>query len=163
MRVIFVSHFYQLDLLGFPEIYVFTCGHVQEVRIFLYQSLTSLIMLYPFKIVFSYWFLSVQFLLFLEFAAYKKKSLLFCSVTVQNISVALKKREREEKKRLLEKKLICFCCRKLNKGKLDQINSELAQIQYSDYWVLIKLDINFGIHWYRLHRVSISGLIRPDS
>jgi hypothetical protein len=29
---------------------------------------------------------------------------------------------------------IGFCRRKLNKGKLDQINSELAQSTYSDYW-----------------------------
>jgi hypothetical protein len=31
-----------------------------------------------------------------------------------------------------KKTLICFCRRKLNKGKLDQINSKLAQIWYYD-------------------------------
>jgi len=35
--------------------------------------------------------LSVQFLLLLDFVAYKKNKLLFHSVTVQNISIALKK------------------------------------------------------------------------
>jgi hypothetical protein len=75
-------------------------------------------------------FLSIQFLLLLEFAAYKKK-LLFHSVIVQNISVASKKKKkkRKTKKKFRSKKtFIGFCRRKLNKRKLDQINLELAQI-----------------------------------
>jgi hypothetical protein len=76
-------------------------------------------------------FLSIQFLLLLEFAAYKKK-LLFHSVIVQNISVASKtkkKKKRKAKKKFRSKKtFIGFCRRKLNKRKLDQINLELAQI-----------------------------------
>jgi hypothetical protein len=43
-------------------------------------------------------FLSIQFLLLLEFAAYKKK-LLFHSVIVQNISVASKKKKKEKNKK----------------------------------------------------------------
>jgi hypothetical protein len=31
-------------------------------------------------------------------------------------------------KKIVQKIVICFCRKKLNKGKLDQINSELAQI-----------------------------------
>jgi hypothetical protein len=76
-------------------------------------------------------FLSIQFLLLLEFAAYKKK-LLFHSVIVQNISVASKtkkQKKRKAKKTFRSKKtFIGFCRRKLNKRKLDQINLELAQI-----------------------------------
>jgi hypothetical protein len=74
-------------------------------------------------------FLSIQFLLLLEFAAYKKK-LLFHSVIVQNILVASKtktKREKRREKKLFKNTFIGFCRRKLNKRKLDQLNSELAQ------------------------------------
>jgi len=74
-------------------------------------------------------FLSVQFLLLLEFAAYIKKKLLFHSVIVQNISVASKtKKETKKKKKSFKKTFIGFCRRNLNKRKLDQINLELAQI-----------------------------------
>jgi len=52
-------------------------------------------------------------------------------VSVQNISVASKKKK---KKKSFKKTFIGFCRRKLNKGKLDQINSKLAQIWESDYW-----------------------------
>jgi hypothetical protein len=74
-------------------------------------------------------FLSIQFLLLLEFAAYKKK-FLFHYVIVQNISVASKTKKKEKsKKKIVQKKMfIGFCSRKLNKRKLDQINLELAQI-----------------------------------
>jgi len=47
-------------------------------------------------------FLNIQFLLLLEFAAYKKNILLFHSVIVQNISVPSKtktKEKRENKKK----------------------------------------------------------------
>jgi hypothetical protein len=36
---------------------------------------------------------------------------------------------------LFKKTFIGFCRRKLNKRKLDQINLELAQLLYSNYWV----------------------------
>jgi hypothetical protein len=48
-------------------------------------------------------FLSIQFLLLLEFAAYKKK-LLFHSVIVQNISVASKTKKEKSKKKISFKK-----------------------------------------------------------
>jgi hypothetical protein len=75
-------------------------------------------------------FFNIQILLLLEFAAYKKK-LLFYSVIVQNISVASKtkkKKEKRKEKKLFKKMFIRFWCRKLNKRKLDQINSELVKI-----------------------------------
>jgi hypothetical protein len=80
-------------------------------------------------------FLSFQFLLLLEFAAYKKH-LLFHSVIVQNILVASKtkkknrekRKEKSKKKKLFKKTFIGFCRRKLNKRKLDEINSELPKI-----------------------------------
>jgi len=57
--------------------------------------------------------------------------LLFHSVILQNILVASKtkkKEKREKKKKLFKKTFIGFCRRKLNKRKLDQINTELTQI-----------------------------------
>ena len=71
---------------------------------------------------------------------------------------------KKERKKLLKKTIIGFCRRKLNKGKLDQINSELSQIGYSNYWgpnhttyqIWGQLDIVcFGF--------QIRGLIRSDS
>jgi len=47
-------------------------------------------------------FLSIQFLLLLEFAAYKKK-LLFHSVIVQNILVASKTKKKREKRKAKNK------------------------------------------------------------
>jgi len=52
-------------------------------------------------------FLNIQFLLLLEFAAYKKNILLFHSVIVQNISVPSKtktKEKRENKKKFRSKR-----------------------------------------------------------
>jgi hypothetical protein len=72
-------------------------------------------------------FLSVQFLLLLEFAAYKKIVILFCYY-LKYISSIKKIKKRKGKKQSFKKMFIGFCRRKLNKGKLDQINSELAQI-----------------------------------
>jgi len=76
-------------------------------------------------------FLSIQFLLLLEFAAYKKEIIISFFI-VQNISVASKTKQKREKrkakKKMFKKRFIGFCRRKLNKRKLDQINSELAQI-----------------------------------
>jgi hypothetical protein len=72
-------------------------------------------------------FFSIKFLLLLEFAAYKK-NLLFHSVTVQYISTVKNKEKREkQRKKSFKKTFIGFCCRKQNKGKSDQINSELSK------------------------------------
>jgi hypothetical protein len=71
--------------------------------------------------------LSVQFLLLLDFAAYKKKiviSFFYCPKYVSRI----KKEKQKENKKSFKETFIGFCCIELNKGKLDQINSELAQI-----------------------------------
>jgi hypothetical protein len=81
-------------------------------------------------------FLSVQFLLLLDFAAYKKIkklviSLCYCSKYISSIK---NKKKREAKKKSFKKTFIGFCRRKLNKRKLDQINSELVKISYSKYW-----------------------------
>jgi hypothetical protein len=50
-------------------------------------------------------FLSIQFLLLLEFAAYKKK-LLFHSVIVQNISVASKTKKKTKKREKQKKNFV---------------------------------------------------------
>jgi len=42
---------------------------------------------------------------------------------------------------------IGLCRRKLNKGKLDQINSELAQSYTLITGVLIELHLYFGVNW----------------
>jgi hypothetical protein len=48
----------------------------------------------------------------------------------KNISSIKKKEKKKEKskKQSFKKMFIGFCCRKLNNGKLDQSNLELAQI-----------------------------------
>jgi len=57
-------------------------------------------------------------------------------VTVQNISVVSKtkktREKRKAKKKSFKKTFIGFCRKKLNKGNLDQLNSELAKISKSD-------------------------------
>ena len=68
--------------------------------------------------------LSVQFLLPLDFSAYKK--ICYFLLLLFKIYYSTKKS--------FKKTFIGFCHRKLNKGKLDQINSELTQNWYSDYW-----------------------------
>jgi len=78
-------------------------------------------------------FLSIQFLLLLEFAAYKKQiviSFCYCSKYISSIKNKKKreKRKAKKKRKLFKKTFIGFCRIKLNKTKLDQINSELAQI-----------------------------------
>jgi hypothetical protein len=60
--------------------------------------------------------LSVQFLLLLDFTAYKKELVILFGYSPKYIG----------NKKKLFKKIIGFCRRKLNKGKLDQMNSELA-------------------------------------
>jgi hypothetical protein len=82
------------DLLGFPRIGVFAyglCDHVwsrgSHQLVSDLGSINQVISFWNFCfLLFPQKFLSVQFLLLLEFAAYKKK-LLFHFVTVQNISV----------------------------------------------------------------------------
>jgi hypothetical protein len=116
------------------------CDH--EVCIIWYQSLATLIRLYPSEIFVSCWlrkkkFLSIQFLLLLEFAAYKKKiviSLCYCSKYISSIKNKKKREKRKAKKKSFKKTFIGSCRRKLNKRKLDQINLELATILYSNYW-----------------------------
>ena len=88
-------------------------------------------------------FLNVQFLLLLDFAAYKKLNnfvilFYYCPKYISSI----KKKE----KKSFKKTFIGFCCRKLNKVKLDQINLELVQSWCSDYWVLIAPHIKFGVN-----------------
>jgi len=74
-------------------------------------------------------FLSVQFLLLLDFAAYqkqKKNQVISFGSCPKNISNIKKKKKR--KKKSFKKTFIGFCCRKLNKRNLDQIILEFAQI-----------------------------------
>jgi hypothetical protein len=73
-------------------------------------------------------FLSIQFLLLLEFAAYKKIIISFCYCSKYINTIKKKRKEKSKKKNLFKKTFIGFCCRKLNKRKLDQINLELAEI-----------------------------------
>jgi hypothetical protein len=67
--------------------------------------------------------LSVQFLLLLDFAAYKKKQIVISFSYCPKYINSIKKRKQNRSKNMF----IGFCRRKLNKGKLDEINSELAQ------------------------------------
>jgi len=64
--------------------------------------------------------------------------LFFHSVIVQNISVPSKKNEREKrkakKKNYVQKDVYWILSQKIKQEKLDQINSELVQILYSNYW-----------------------------
>jgi hypothetical protein len=66
-------------------------------------------------------FLSIQFLLLLEFAAYKKK-LLFHSVIVQNILVASKtkkkKRKEKSKKKIVQKDVYWILPQKTKQEKI---------------------------------------------
>jgi len=70
----------------------------------------------------------------LDFAAYKKNikklfiSLCYCSKYISSIKNKKKERKEKGKKKSFKKTFIGFYRRKLNKRKLDQINSELAQI-----------------------------------
>jgi len=99
------------DLVGFPGIDIFECG-LRDHVIMRLASFGIRAWLQKFGILLKFLFivdsakkkfLSIQFLLLLEFAAYKKK-LLFHSVIVQNISVASKKKKKKEK----NKKKISF-------------------------------------------------------
>jgi hypothetical protein len=78
-------------------------------------------------------FLSIQYLLLLEFAVYKKIVISFCYCSKYISSIKKNREKRKAKKKLLKKTFIGFCRRKLNKRKLDQIKSELAQILYYNY------------------------------
>jgi hypothetical protein len=77
----------------------------QEVRIIWYQSLAPLIRLYPSKIFISCWFrkkfLSIRFLLFLEFTAYNfffVISLCYCSKYISSIK---NKKQKEKRKKIM--------------------------------------------------------------
>jgi len=82
-------------------------------------------------------FLSIQFLLLLEFAAYKKKNcyfiLLFFKIYQYHKKKTKEKREKQKKK-IIQKKVYWILPQKIKQEKLDQLNSELGQILYSDYW-----------------------------
>jgi hypothetical protein len=103
-------------------------------------------------------FLSVQCLILLEFATYKKKiiiSFYYCSKYISSI-------KKSKEKKSFKKMFIGFYRRKLNKGKLDQMNSELAQSWYYDYWVPNHTILILGSIGYPLLWFSISGLIKSD-
>jgi hypothetical protein len=92
---------------------IFACGLRDHVityeRNFWYQSLAPLIKLYPFE--------------FFSSCCFRKNSLVsnfFFSLILQHIS-SIKK-----EKKSFEETFIGLCRRKLNKEKLDQINSELT-------------------------------------
>jgi hypothetical protein len=110
------------DLLGFSRIWCL-CMWVawprnHEIRIIWYQSLAPLFRLYLFEIFASLWFR-------------KKNSLVSKFLFSVNLWHIIKKKK---KLKVVQKTFICFCCKKLIKVKLDQINLELAQISYSHYW-----------------------------
>jgi len=67
--------------------------------------------------------LSIFRIVIFGFAAYQIKHCYFSSI---------EKKKKKEKKSF-KKTFICFCRKKLNEGKLDQINLELAEMLYSDY------------------------------
>ena len=78
------------------------------------------------KLSFLVDFLVSNFFFSLNFWHIKKKFVISFSYCPKYI-ISIKKK-RKEKKRLFKKTLMCFCRIKLNKGKLDQLNLELAQI-----------------------------------
>jgi len=69
-----------------------------------------------------------KFLLLPEFAAYKKKIIISFCHCPKYISSIKKTEKREKERKRTNQTFIGFYRRKLNKGKLDQINSELAPI-----------------------------------
>jgi hypothetical protein len=123
-----------------------------EVRIIWYQSLVPLIRLYPSEIFVSCWFRKnssvSNFFFSLNLQHINKIVISFCYCSKYISSIKNKKKNREkQKKKLFKKTFIRFCCRKLNKRKLDQINSELAQIYTLITGVLIAPHIKFGVNW----------------
>jgi len=92
--------------------------------------------------------LSVQFLRLIEFAAYQKiKKIISLCYYPKYISSIKKREKRKERKKSFKKTFIGFCHRKLNKEKLDQINSEWAQIPHINFgvnWISFALVFNFG-------------------
>ena len=121
VRITLISN---LIYFAFQEFGVFRCGlcdhMITRFVSFGIRALALLIRLHPSEIFISCWFRkinnfsNVQFLLLLEFVVYYKKY-------------------KKEEKKVVQKIVICFCLRKLNRVKLDQINSELSQSLYSDY------------------------------
>jgi hypothetical protein len=83
-------------------------------------------------------FLNIQVLLLLEIAAYKKK--IFCYFILLLFKIyqyhkkKQKRKERSKKKNSVQKDVYWILPQKIKKEKLDQLNSELVQILYSDYW-----------------------------
>jgi len=80
-------------------------------------------------------FLKCPIFLLLDFAAYKKKTLVisfgYCPKYINSIRKEKIKKQKEKKrkeKKSFKETFIGFCRRKLNKEKLDQINLKLAQI-----------------------------------
>jgi len=120
------------DLLGFPGISVFTCAlRDHEVCIIWYRSLAPLIRLYPSEICVSYYFrkntLVSNFFFSLNLRHIKK--LLFHFVTVQNISVASKKKRKErrkEKKQIVQKDIYWFPPQKTKQGKIRSNQFEIS-------------------------------------
>jgi len=79
-------------------------------------------------------FLSIQFLLLLEFAAYKKICY-FILLLFKIYQYHKKNREkRKAKKKSVQKDIFWILPQKIKQEKLDQINSELGPTLYSDYW-----------------------------
>jgi len=82
-------------------------------------------------------FLNIQFLLLLEFAAYKKFffiSFCYCSKYISTIKKKTKEKREKQKKNSIQKDVYWILLQKIKQEKLDQLNSELVQILYSDYW-----------------------------
>ena len=114
--------------------------HDHKVCIIWNQSLAPLIRLYLSEIFSSCWFrknsLVSNFFFSLNLRHIKKIiiSFCYCSKYISNIKNKKKEKREMQKKKLFKKMFIGFCRIKLSKRKLDQINSELAQIWYSNYW-----------------------------
>jgi len=82
-------------------------------------------------------FLNIQFLLPLEFAAYKKFFCYFILLLFKIYQYHKKKQKRKEKskkKNSVQKDVYWILLQKIKQEKLDQLNSELVQILYSYYW-----------------------------
>jgi hypothetical protein len=125
----------KMDLEGLS---VFVCGLCDHgVRIIWHQSLTQLIRLYASEIFISCCFrknsLVSNFFFSLNLQHIKKIVISFCYCPKYISSIKKQKKRVKRKEKKTNKMYIGFNRKRINKGKLDQINSELAQIRYSDY------------------------------
>jgi len=77
-------------------------------------------------------FLSIQFLLLLEFAKNKKNY--YFILLLFKIYQYHKKKRKEKGKKSIQKDVYWILPQKIKQEKLGQINSKLGQILYSDYW-----------------------------